>query len=118
MKPLDLREWGEQLRVSAPNEIAEFAKEIIELYDGAERTADYDEICEALNEAMPASLKGNEHWRQIEYLTDRDNLLSETENLIPDYADRLKMAGIETKGRALDDIFGDLLERLPTEWDL
>lgn len=118
MKPLDLREWGELLRVSAPNEIAEFAKEIIELYDGAERTADYDEICEALNEAMPASLKGNEHWRQIEYLTDRDNLLSETENLIPDYADRLKMAGIETKGRALDDIFGDLLERLPVEWDL
>ena len=118
MKPLDLREWGELLRVSAPNEIAEFAKEIIELYDDAERTADYDEILECLKKLLPQNLHGKEIWRQFEYVEDRLNLLFETENLIPEYADRLKMAGIETKGRALDDIFGDLLERLPVEWDL
>lgn len=118
MKPLDLREWGEQLRVSAPNEIAEFAKEIIELYDDAERTADYDEILECLKKLLPQNLHGKEIWRQFKYVEDLLNLLFETEKLIPEYADRLKMAGIETKGRALAYIFGDLLERLPSEWDL
>lgn len=116
MKPADLREFAEQLYLSGGPD-ADFGKEIIETIDEADRTEGYDAIVEDLDKAVPETLKGKEHWRQLEWLTDRSNLLEEIQgDMIPEYAERLKMAGIDCTDT--DDIIRALLERLPTEYDL
>ena len=116
MKPLDLREFAEKLYVSGSAD-ADFGKEIVEYIDG-DMTEGYFALCDDIDYYLKDSPPLKEYGAKLQFLGDRSDLVSEIENLIPDYADRLKMAGIETKGRALDDIFGDLLERLPSEWDL
>lgn len=113
---MDLRDFAEKLYVSGTAQEAEFAKEILDNLDEVERTAGYGEILDTINRAMPDKLKG-EHWRQLEYLEDRSERLEEIEGgIIPGYAGRLKMAGIECTDT--DDIIRALLDRLPTEWGL
>lgn len=107
----DLRDFAEKLYVSGTAQEAEFAKEILENLDEVERIAGYDEILETIDKAMPDNLKGGEHWRQIEYLTGRSDLLGEIEEKFARSPQTLECVGETWKaGKDAADITQCLLD--------
>jgi hypothetical protein len=116
MKPADLREFAEKLYVSAPRH-AEFAKEILDLLDLVAEQAHEDLVAEIETQGDKAC-KGKTPMQTVEYLGDRDSLLMDIEDMIPEYEERLEMAEIDFKNVDVDDVIRALFERLPTEYDL
>lgn len=101
MKPADLREFAEKLYVTAPRH-EEFAKEILELLD---REAEMVEELEHHCQAVPAI---KDPLKMIEYLGDRDDVLTEIEKKITDTAPILRRWGIPARAiKDVDDTVGD-----------
>lgn len=114
---MDLREFAENLYVSGTAQEMEFGKEILDSIDHMDRLDTCEELLEQMREYLPKHKKEINEPAQIEWLGDRSNLLEEIQDeIIPEYAERLKMAGIDCIDT--DDIIRALLDRLPTEWDL
>ena len=113
MTPLDLKEYAERLRLKG----SEFANDILDLIDAGDRLDTCEELLDQLSGYLPKPVKEWNEPAQVEWLGDRSERLEEIEgDIIPEYAERLKMAGIECTDT--DDIIRALLDRLPTEWDL
>jgi hypothetical protein len=112
MRPLNLQEFAEDLRVSAPDfRTADFADEILELVELEKEVAEpYSELCVDLDNYAPKALEGKPA-KAVEWLGDRSNLLEEIEKLLED-------AG--RKGD-VDDVVKAMLEELTPdepEYDL
>lgn len=112
---MDLRDFAEKLYVSGTAQEAEFAKEILEYID-SDMTENYHGLCEEIEVQGGEACEGKTPIKIIEFLGDRDCVLADIDDMISEYAEPLKMAGIEAVD--VDDIIRTLLERLPTEWDL
>lgn len=79
MKPLDLKEFAEELRRKGVGPEIEFATEILDLLDLEEEVAEpFNDVCTELDHYAPESLTGRPQ-RQAEWLGDRANLLTEIE---------------------------------------
>lgn len=115
MKPLDLREYAETLRVSGTGDESEFGREILEYMDFAE-TAEHEELCEDLQHYCPSDLHEKPR-KMAEWLGDRHHLLIEIEKIFEEHAERFQMAGISLE-QDPDDIVKALCGLLPTEYDL
>ncbi len=111
MKPADLREFAEKLYLTAPRH-EEFAKEILELLDMEENSIEAEMIEELEHhcQAVPAI---KDQLKMIEYLGDRDDVLTEIEKKITDTAPILRRWGIPARAiKDVDDTVGDLLDLL------
>ncbi len=111
MKPADLREFAEKLYLTAPRH-EEFAKEILELLDREEDSVEAEMIEELEHhcQAVPAI---KDPLKMIEYLGDRDDVLTEIEKKITDTAPILRRWGIPARAiKDVDDTVGDLLDLL------
>jgi hypothetical protein len=128
MKPADLREFAEKLYVTAPRH-EEFAKEILELLDREEDSVEAEilELLDREEDSVEAEMiEELEHQCQnadaskvktplqmIEYLGDRDDVLTEIEKKITDTAPILRRWGIPARAiKDVDDTVGDLLDLL------
>lgn len=103
MRPLNAREFAEQLRLEGN----EFADEILDLIDIEEEVAEpYSELCGDIEHYAPDKLKNthNEHARTVEWLGDRSALLTEIE-------DQLRDDGREPEGtQDAGDIVKELID--------
>lgn len=81
MKPLDLSEFAQSLRLASDTQVADFAEEILELVAGGERL----EFLES--EVVDVIEKACDKWKDkpdkaAEWLVDREQLLSELEDTL------------------------------------
>lgn len=111
MKPADLREFAEKLYVTAPRH-EEFAKEILELLDREEDSVEA-EMIEELEHHCPEGMHGKDPLKMIEYLGDRDDVLTEIEKKITDHKFVLKAWAINERPLSdADDLVDDLFDVL------
>lgn len=115
MKPLDLREYAENLRVSGTGDEPEFGREILEYVDFAE-TAEHEELCEDLQHYCPDNLHDKPRM-MAEWLGGRHHVLTEITDIFAQHSERFQMAGISLE-QDPDDIVKALCSLLPTEYDL
>lgn len=113
MKPADLREFAEKLYLTAPRH-EEFAKEILELLDREEDSVEAEMIEELEHQCQNTDAsKVKTPLQMIEYLGDRDDVLTEIEKKITDTAPILRRWGIPARAiKDVDDTVGDLLDLL------
>ena len=113
MKPADLREFAEKLYVTAPRH-EEFAKEILELLDREEDSVEAEMIEELEHHCQNADAsKVKTPLQMIEYLGDRDDVLTEIEKKITDHKFVLKAWAINERPLSdADDLVDDLFDVL------
>lgn len=113
MKPADLREFAEKLYVTAPRH-AEFAKEILENLDFVESSIEAELIEELEHQCQNADkTKIKTPAQMVEYLGERDDVLTEIETKIADGKIALKRWGLPVRAkRDADDTVDDLLNLL------
>ena len=106
VKPFDLKEFAENLRVSGAGREAEFATEILDLLDLEEEVPEpYSTLCDDLEWKAPEALKGKPE-KIVEWLGDRSDLLEEIEK-------ELTEAGREPEGtNDTADAVKELLETM------
>lgn len=115
MKPANLREFAEKLYVAAPRH-EEFAKEILELLD-FEETSGHTELVEELEHQCQnaPNVKTMTPLRMVEYLGDRDDVLTEVGDKVAIYKNVLSMWGIDERAPAdvadlVEDLFATLFD--------
>lgn len=103
MEPLNLREFAENLIVSGQ---AEYGREILDLIDLEDQADIFDETKKELNKAASSDYSDKDIWRAVEFLSDRNDILTEIEK-------KLTEAGYK-KTEKLDasDLVSDLLVEL------
>lgn len=108
MRPLNLKEFAEDLRVNAPDFItADFADDILELVELEKEVAEpYRALCDDIQHYAQDFSNRDDAAKALEWIGDRSNLLEEIEKL-------LEEAG--RKGDADDVIKAMLVELTPAE---
>lgn len=105
MEPLNLREFAENLIVSGQ---AEYGREILDLLHCEEQYETLSEIGCELNRIAGTDYPANELWRAVEFLSDRNDILTEIEK-------KLTEAGCKkTKKLDASDLVTDLLAEMET----
>jgi hypothetical protein len=105
MRPLNLREFAEDMRRKGDIRQADMADDILALIDIEEEVAEpYSELCDDLQHYAPESLRENMPLA-LEWLGDRSNLLAEIEEI-------LKASG---RSGDIDDEIKKLIENAPAE---
>jgi hypothetical protein len=111
VRPLNLKEFAENLRVTAPDFItADFADEILELVELEKEVAEpYSELCVDLDNYAPKALEGKPE-KAVEWLGDRSNLLEEIEKALTDAGRMISKADALEAVKDLLDSTADLQE--------
>ena len=112
MRPLTLKEFAENLRMTGDYREIEFADEILDLLVlEDEVAAPYSDLCADLEHTAPDNLKDKPE-KALERLNDRSHLLEEIE-------DHLKEAGREPEGtQDAGDVVKELLGTLGDAEDI
>lgn len=113
MKLADLREFAEKLYVSAPRH-EEFAKEILALIDAQEDSVEAEMIGELEHQCQNSDAsKVKTPLQMIEYLGDRDDVLTEIEERVEKRRDEMERYGIAPRPAAdIDDTVTDFMDTL------
>lgn len=104
MKPLDLKEFAESLILSGQ---AEYGREILDLIDLEDQAGIFDETKKELNKAASSDYSDKDLWRAVEFLSDRNDILTEIEK-------KLTEAGYKTEKLDASDLVTDLLAEMET----
>lgn len=109
MRPLNLKEFAEELRRKGDYREVDFADEILALIDIEEEVAEpYSTLCHDIEHYAEKFSNPDDAEKALEWVGDRSNLLAEIEELL------------KTSGRTgdVDDEIKKLIENAPPEYDL
>ncbi len=111
MRPLTLKEFAENLRITGDWREVEFADEILDLIALEEEVAEpYGDLCADLEHTAPAELKDSPT-KALERLNDRSGMLEEIEKHLSEF-------GKEKLARDPDDVVKILLGILSEAEDI